>query len=224
MKKFLPLFLAVVLILVCLAPIAAADNADGKPSREDMRGFGEIAVPSRDAWLDSYQTRYVCSSGGVGAYLFKAPKLDMELYFEDVLEGTELTLLTEQNGFYLAKMPGHRLGWICVGQTSEDTSLLDSVPDLTEGSWIVKMGEGEKNTFAVQFGPKRIAKMVRSSDGASLGCGWILSGRRVFLNDRYYIWDGETFVSRDEYWTPQGMTRFTITPDTEGLFDKLTGK
>ena len=27
MKKFLPLFLAVVLILVCLAPIAAADNA-----------------------------------------------------------------------------------------------------------------------------------------------------------------------------------------------------
>ena len=224
MKKFLPLFLAVVLILVCLAPIAAADNADGKPSREDMRGFGEIAVPSRDAWLDSYQTRYVCSSGGVGAYLFKAPKLDMELYFEDVLEGTELTLLAEQNGFSLAKMPGHRLGWICVGQTSEDTSLLDSVPDLTEGSWIVKMGEGEKNTFAVQFGPKRIAKMVRSSDGASLGCGWILSGRRVFLNDRYYIWDGESFVSRDEYWTPQGMTRFTITPDTEGLFDKLTGK
>ena len=211
MKKLLPLFLAVVLVFACLAPIAAAEGTpEGAPSREDMRGFGDIAVPSRDAWLDSYQTRYVCSSGGVGAFLFKAPKLDMELYFEDVLEGTELTLLAEQNGFYLAKMPGHHLGWICVSQTSEDTALLDSVPDLSEGSWIYRMGEGDKNTFSVTFGPKRIATLERQSDGARVSSGWVLSGRRLWLNDRYFVWDGENFVSVVEYWTPQGKTHFTV--------------
>lgn len=225
MKRLLPLFLAVVMIFVCLAPIAAADGTpEGAPSREDMRGFGEIAVPSKDAWLPAYETRYVQSSGGVGAYLFTAPKLEMDLYFADVAEGEELTLLAQQNGFYLAKMSGHRLGWICVGQTSEDRALLDSVPELTEGTWILKMGEGEKNTFAVQFGPKRIATLVRESDGAKLTTGYVLSGRRILIQDRKYIWDGEQFVSSIEFQTPQGMTYFTISADNEGLFDSLTNK
>ena len=211
MKKVLSLMLAVLLLVVCLAPIAAADNdSEGKPSREDMRGFGDIAVPRQESWLDSYQTRYVCSSGGVAAFLVKAPKRDMELYFADVAEGTELTLLAEQNGFYLVKMDGHRLGWICVGQTSEDTALLDSVPDLSEGKWTYRMGEGEKSTYSVEFGPKRIAMLERQSDGARVSSGWVLSGRRLWLNDRYFIWDGENFVSTLEYWTPQGMTHFTV--------------
>ena len=149
MKKVLSLLLAVMLLAVCLVP---AVMAEGGPSREDMRGFGDIAVPKSGSWLPDYETRYVCSSGGVAAFLFKAPKLDMELYFDDVLEGTELTVLAKENEFYLVKMSGHRLGWI-------------------------------------------------------------LSGRRVWVNERYFIWDGEQFVSRDEYWTPQGMTRFTITLD-----------
>ena len=225
MKKLLPLFLAVVLVFACLAPIAAAEGTpEGAPSREDMRGFGEIAVPSRDAWLDSYQTRYVFSTGGVGAYLFKAPKLDMELYFADVAEGTELTLLAEQNGFYLAKMPGHRLGWICVGQTAEDRALLDSVPDLSEGTWILNLGEGEKNTFAVKFEPKqRLATILRESDGARLETGWVLSGRRVLITERSFVWDGEQFVTWQEFWTPQGMKQLTLSRDTEGLYDKLAG-
>ena len=209
MKKILPLFLALVLVMSLFAPAALADNG-GAPSREDMRGHGDIAVPAAGSWLNSYETRYVCSSGGVAAFLFKAPVLDMDLYFDDVLEGTELTLLAEENGFYLAKMPGHRLGWICVGQTSEDTSLLDSVPDLSEGSWIYRMGEGEKNTFSVTFGPKRIATLERQSDGARVSSGWVLSGRRLWLNDRYFVWDGENFVSVVEFWTPQGKTHFTV--------------
>ena len=220
MKKVLPLFLALVLLMSLFAPLAFADGA---PSREDMRGHGDITPPKKDSWLPAYETRYVCASGGVAAFLFKAPKLDMELYFDDVLEGTELTLLAKENDFYLAKLADRRLGWICVGQTSEDTALLDSVPDLSEGSWIYRMGEGEKNTFVVEFGPKRIATLQRVSDGARVNSGWILSGRRVWLNDRYFIWDGEQFVSRDEYWTPQGMTRFTVSADTEGLADKAAG-
>ena len=210
MKKVLSLLLAVMLLAVCLVP---AVMAEGGPSREDMRGFGDIAVPKSGSWLPDYETRYVCSSGGVAAFLFKAPKLDMELYFDDVLEGTELTVLAKENEFYLVKMSGHRLGWICVGQTSENTELLDSVPDMMENSWIYQMGEGEKNTFSIDFGEKRIAELTRQSDGAKVRSGWILSGRRVWVNERYFIWDGEQFVSRDEYWTPQGMTRFTITLD-----------
>ena len=210
MKKVLSLLLAVMLLAVCLVP---AVMAEGGPSREDMRGFGDIAVPKSGSWLPGYETRYVCSSGGVAAFLFKAPKLDMELYFDDVLEGTELTVLAKENEFYLVKMSGHRLGWICVGQTSENTELLDSVPDMMENSWIYQMGEGEKNTFSIDFGEKRIAELTRQSDGAKVRSGWILSGRRVWVNERYFIWDGEQFVSRDEYWTPQGMTRFTITLD-----------
>ena len=84
---------------------------------------------------------------------------------------------------------------------------------MMENSWIYQMGEGEKNTFSIDFGEKRIAELTRQSDGAKVRSGWILSGRRVWVNERYFIWDGEQFVSRDEYWTPQGMTRFTITLD-----------
>ena len=57
MKKFLTIFLALVLMMSLFAPIAAADNADGKPSREDMRGHGDIAVPRKDSWLPAYETR-----------------------------------------------------------------------------------------------------------------------------------------------------------------------
>ena len=213
MKKVLSLLLAVMLLAVCLVP---AVMAEGGPSREDMRGFGDIAVPKKDSWLPDYETRYVCSSGGVASFLFKAPKLDMELYFDDVLEGTELTVLAKENEFYLVKMSGHRLGWICVGQTVENTDLLDSVPELKEGTWTYRMGEGEKNTFTITFGEKRSAEIVRQSDGAKIRSGWILSGRRVWVNERYFIWDGEQFVSRDEYWTPQGMTHFTISQDKVG--------
>ena len=210
MKRVLSLLLAVMLLAVCLTP---AVMAEGGPSREDMRGFGDIAVPKSGSWLPAYETRYVCSSGGVASFLFKAPKLDMELYFDDVLEGTELTVLAKENDFYLVKMAGHRLGWICVGQTAENNDLLESVPELKEGTWTYRMGEGEKNTFTVAFGEKRSAELTRQSDGAKIRSGWILSGRRVWVNERYFIWDGEQFVSRDEYWTPQGMTRFTITLD-----------
>ena len=226
MKKILPILLVLVLMMSLFAPIAAAENG-GAPSREDIRGHGNIAVPQNDSWLPAYETRYVCSSGGVASFLFTAPKLDLELHFDDVLEGTELTLLAKETDtkndveFYLVKMADRRVGWICVGQTAENTDLLDSVPDLSEGSWLVTKGEGEKNSFAVQFGPKRSATMLRASDGARIRTGWILSGRRVRLDDIYYIWDGEQFVSRDEFNTPQGKIRYTITADTEGLYDKL---
>ena len=54
MKKLLPLFLAVVLVFACLAPIAAAEGTpEGAPSREDMRGFGESArtCSKRPSWI-----------------------------------------------------------------------------------------------------------------------------------------------------------------------------
>ena len=224
MKKVLPLFLALVLLMSVFAPLAAAEgSAEGAPGREDIRGHGNIAVPKKDSWLPAYETRYVCASGGVAAFLFTAPKLDNELIFDEVAEGTELTLLAEENDFYLVRIEPRRVGWICVGQTAADTSLLDSVPDLREGTWIYKRGEGDKNCFAVQFGEKRMARLVRVSDGGRLGSGWILSGRRVRLDDKYFIWNGEAFVSRDEYQTPEGNIRFTITTDTEGLYDRLTG-
>lgn len=227
MKKMLLILLVLVMLTSLFAPLAAAD--DGAPSRADMRGHGEIAVPKKDSWLPAYETRYVCSSGGVAAFLFKAPKLKDKMIIDNVLEGTELTVLAKETDtknnvdFYLVKMPFNRLGWICVGQTAEDTALLDSVPDLSEGSWIYSRGEGEKNSFAVRFGEKRRATLLRASDGARLGSGWILSERRVRLDDKYFIWDGEKFVSRDEYKGAEGKIRYTITRDTEGLYDKLAG-
>ena len=221
MKRALMIVLVVIMLAGCLAPMAMAETPEGTPSREDMRGHGDIAVPKKDSWLPAYETRYVCSSGGVAAFLFKAPKLDMDLYFADVLEGTELTVLAEENGFYLVKMDRNRLGWICAGMTAEDTSLLDSVPDLQEGVWVLSMGESEKNTFAVKFGEKRIATLARVSDGAKIGTGWILSGRRVWVNKMYFIWDGEQFVSRDEYLTAAGKIRYTISFDADGKYKDL---
>lgn len=227
MKKMLLILLVLVMLTSLFAPLAAAD--DGAPSRADMRGHGEIAVPKKDSWLPAYETRYVCSSGGVAAFLFKAPKLKDKLIIGNVLEGTELTLLAKETDtknkvdFYLVKMAPNRLGWICVGQTAEDTALLDSVPELSEGSWIYSRGEGDANRFAVQFGEKRRATLLRVSDGARIGSGWILSERRVFLDNKYFIWDGEQFVSRDEYKSAEGRIRYTITRDTEGLYDKLAG-
>jgi len=221
MKRAFLIILVAIMLAGCLAPMAMAETPAGAPSREDMRGHGEIAVPKKDSWLPAYETRYVCSSGGVAAFLFTAPKADMELHFDDVLEGTELTLLAEENGFYLAKMDGNRLGWIGKGMTAEDTALLDSVPDLREGVWVLSMGEGEKNTFAVKFGEKYSAVVIRPCDGAKLFSGWILSGRRVWLTEQYFIWDGENFVSRDEYLTAQGKIRYTISFDAEGKYQDL---
>ena len=212
MKRLLVILLVLVMMVGVLAPAAAAENS-GSPSREDMRGHGDIAVPKQDSWLSSYETRYVCSSGGVAAFLFRAPKLDMELHFDDVLEGTELTLLAKENDFYLVKLADRRVGWISVGQTAEDRSLLDSVPDLKDGSWILCKGEGDRNCFRIEFGADRSAKLVRVSDGARIRTGWILSGRRLRLEDRYFIWDGEQFVSRDEFTTPQGALHYTVSPE-----------
>lgn len=220
MKKRISILLVLVLALSLFAPLAAADNT-GTPGREDMRGHGDIAVPRRDAWLDHYETRYVCASGGVAAFLFSEPKVDMEKKIDTVLEGTELTVLAEQDEFYLVKMADRRLGWICVGQTAEDTKLLDSVPDLKEGSWIYSRGEGERNTFAVKLGDNRSATMLRVSDGGKIRTGWILSGRRLRLDEKYFVWNGDEFVSRDEYQTAQGKLRFTVSVDAEGLYDSL---
>ena len=221
MKRVLMIVLVAVMLAGCLAPMAMAETPEGSPGREDMRGHGEIAVPKKVSWLPAYETRYVCASGGVAAFLFTAPKLDMDLRFDDVLEGTELTLLAEENGFYLVKFGRRGLGWICKEMTAEDTALLVSVPDLREGVWVLSMGEGEKNTFAVKFGEKRSAMLIRPCDGAKLRSGWILSGRRVWLNEQYFIWDGENFVSRDEYLTGTGLVRYTIKPDAEGIGSAL---
>ncbi len=225
MKKVLSLLLAVLLLTTCLAPLAAAE--EGGPGREDIRGHGDITPPSKGCWLPSYETRYVCSSGGVAAFLYKAPKLDNSLVFDNVLEGTELTLLAKEIDmktdvvFYLVKMADRRVGWICEGQTAEDTSLLDSVPELKDGSWILTLGEGDKNTFAVKFGEKRSAVLYRLSDGRRFTSNWVLSCRRVWIKEKYLTWDGEQFVSRTTYQTKNGAAHFTLTADTEGVYDKL---
>ena len=222
MKKMLLILFALVLAANLFAPMAAADS--GVPGPEVIRGHEEIVPPKKGSWLPAYETRYVCASGGVAAFLFSEAKMDTKLAFDNVLEGTELTLLAKENDFYLVKLADRRVGWIGVGQTAEDTALLDSVPDLSEGSWIYERGDGERNCFAVRFTEGRKATMLRSSDGARIGSSWILSGRRVRLDNRYFIWDGEQFVSRDEYRGPEGKIRYTIKPDAEGLYDKLAGK
>ena len=225
MKKMLLLLLALALLMSCLAPIAAADNAtEGQPSRADMHGHGSIAVPKRESWLEHYETRYVCTSGGVAAYFFTAPRLyEQDLIFDQVYEGTELTLLAEENNFYLAKTEYGGLGWICVGMTAETRELLDSVPQLQDSCWILQMGEGKDNSYALKFGAKRIANVRIVSNGREDVWNWTLTSRRVWLDGRYYVWDGEQFVSRDLYDAPDGSRiRYTIRPDTEGQFDKLS--
>ena len=172
----------------------------------------------------SHLVKQVCyqrPARGLAAFLYRAPALDSER-FDSVLEGTELTLLAEENGFYLIKTADNRLGWVGKGQTAEDTALLDSVPELEKGSWIYRCGDGEKNTFAVKFDGK-LADIYRQSDGGHVKQSWVLSMRRIWLNGKYFIWDGEQFTSRDEYKTPEGMIHYTITPDTDGLYEKLAG-
>ena len=93
---------------------------------------------------------------------------------------------------------------------------------MEDSCWIYSCGEGERNTFAVKFNGKW-ADFYRQSDGAHIKQSWVLSMRRVLLNGQYFIWDGEQFTSRDEYKTPGGKIRYTITPDTEGLYEKLAG-
>ena len=118
-------------------------------------------------------------------------------------KSSKLTLLAEENGFYLIKTADRRLGWIGKGQTAEDTSLLESLPELEDSCWIYSCGEGERNTFAVKFNGKW-ADIYRASDGAHGRQTFVLSMRRVLLNGQYFIWDGEQFTSRDEYKTPGG--------------------
>ena len=222
MKRVLLFVLVAVMLTACLAPMAMAETPEGTPGPEDMRGFGEIARPRKDCWLSAYETRYVQSSGGVAAFLFKAPDLEADK-LDPVLEGEELLLLAKQGDFYLAKLSRHRLGWICVGQTAEDTALLDSVPDLKEGVWVYKRGPeaGEKDTFAIDFTTDRMMKIVRVSDGAQLPQSWVLSGRRVWLDNRYFIWDGEQFVSRDTYPSSSGPVHYTLSLDAAGTYKDL---
>ena len=220
MKRLLMIVLVAVMLTACLAPMAMAETPEGAPGLEDMRGFGAIARPRQESWLSAYETRYVQSSGGVAAFLFVAPRLDADK-LDPVLDGTELLLLAEQDGFYLAKMDGHRLGWICVGQTAEDTALLDSVPDLTEGVWIYERGPGEGQSFALKFREGRRVDVVKLSDETRCNRGWILSQRRILIDDLYLIWDGEQFVSRDEYWTREGKLRYTLRLDEAGQYANL---
>ena len=70
---------------------------------------------------------------------------------------------------------------------------------------------------------QRLATILRESDGARLVTGWVLSGRRVLITERSFVWDGEQFVTWQEFWTPQGMKQLTLSRDTEGLYDKLAG-
>ena len=78
------------------------------------------------------------------------------------------------------------------------------------GEWILCKGEGDRNSFSVEFGSNRAATLTRVSDGGHIRTSWILSGRRLRLDNAYYIWDGEQFVSRDEYTTVQGKLHYTV--------------
>ena len=132
--------------------------------------------------------------------------------------GMELTLLARRNDFYLIKTPDKRVGWICVGCTSDNTDLVDSVPEIEGTVWVVHRGDDGKNDLVVRFNEKRMADVYYVSNGAHLRTGWILSIRRVLIDDTYYVWDGEQFVSRDEFRGPDGsMIRYTVTPDTDNL-------
>ena len=226
MKRVALIVLALTLLMSCFAPIAAAEDLPaGTPSRADMRGHGSIEPPRKDAWLPAYEIRYVCASGGVAAYLFSAPRLyDQDLIIDTVFEGTQLLLLAEQDDFYLVKMDDHRLGWICVGLTSETRELLDSVPELLNTCWIYRQGSAEKDGYAVKFGEKRLAEARDLAKGSRVDWGWTITARRVYLDKKYFIWDGEQFVSRDLYETPEGKIRYYLLPDTEGLFDQLSAE
>lgn len=214
MKKLVSLLLAVLMLAVLFAPAAMAD---GGPSRADMRGYGDIYVPADEDWLSEYGTGYVCTSGGVAAFLFRAPSLESEK-FDTALEGMELTLLARRNDFYLIKTPDKRVGWICAGCTSDNTDLVDSVPEIEGTVWVVHRGDDGKNDLVVRFNEKRMADVYYVSNGAHLRTGWILSIRRVLIDDTYYVWDGEQFVSRDEFRGPDGsMIHYTVTPDTDNL-------
>lgn len=200
----------------------APETPEIVPSREDMRGHGKIAVPKDESWLPSYGTRYVCSHGGVAAFLYTAP-VTASTQFDNVIEGTELTLLAKENEFYLVKTPDGRVGWVGEAQTAEDTHLLDSVPSLDGSFWIYHKGPGDENSYAVQFSANRRVAGVRLSDGKRFATDWTLSMRRVKFDGIYFAWDGEQFLSRDEFSTPEGKMHYSIVPDAERLYEQLTG-
>ena len=182
------------------------------PSREDMRGHGKIAVPKDESWLSAYGTRYVCARGGVAAFLYYAPVSGSET-FDNVLDGSPLTLLAYENGFYLVKTENGRVGWVAEIQTDEDTHILDSLPTLEGSYWIYRKGAGDENSYACFFGADRRVAGTRLSDGKRLSSTWALSMRRVKFDNMYFVWDGEQFVSRDEYNGPEGKIRYYLEPD-----------
>lgn len=202
-------------------PAAETEPAPA-PSREDMRGHGKIAVPKDESWLPAYETRYVCSVGGVAAFLYKAPMTGAD-QFDNVIEGTPLTLLARENEFYLVKTEDGRVGWVGEIQTAEDTHLLDSVPSFDGTYWIYHKGAGDENSYACLFSANRRAAGARISDGKRFASDWTLSMRRVKFDGLYFAWNGEEFVSRDEFDTPEGKIRYTISPDAEQLYDRLAG-
>ena len=194
MKKVLPLFLALVLLSACFAPLAAADSGE---------------------------TRYVCSGGGVAAYLFSEPKLGQpDLIVDTVCEGAELTVLAERGEFYRVRIADGRCGWICKSQTAETRELLDSVPELIGSCWIYETGEGDQNTYAIRFDSRRFAEVMRVSKGAPVRWEWTISSRRVWIDGNYFVWDGEQFVPNLDLATST-KSGLSLRPDTEGLFDKL---
>ena len=192
------------------------------PSREDLRGHGKIAVPKDESWLPAYETRYVCSVGGVAAFLYKAPMTGAD-QLDNVIEGTQLTLLARENEFYLVKTEDGRVGWVGEIQTAEDTHLLDSVPSFDGTYWIYHKGTGDEKSYACLFSANRRAAGARISDGKRFASDWTLSMRRVKFDGLYFAWNGEEFVSRDEFDTPEGKIRYTIVPDAEQLYDQLAG-
>ena len=193
---------------------------EGAPSREDIRGHADIAVPKSESWLSAYEIRYVCATGGVAAFLRKAPTTESE-EFDSVLEGTELTVLARENGFCLVKTPDKRVGWMGEGVTATDTALLDSLPELGESYWILTKGEGEQNKYACRLGADRRVSAVRFSDGKHYAWNWALSMRRVQIDGIYYVWNGEMFVSRDKYDSPEGKVNYYIIPDPDMSYDQL---
>ena len=143
--------------------------------------------------------------------------------FDNVIEGTPLTLLARENEFYLVKTEDGRVGWVGEIQTAEDTHLLDSVPSFDGTYWIYHKGAGDENSYACLFSANRRAAGARISDGKRFASDWTLSMRRVKFDGLYFAWNGEEFVSRDEFDTPEGKIRYTISPDAEQLYDRLAG-
>lgn len=116
--------------------LSAKQKVDKGPSKDDLAGCSsKLEYPTKGAWLDDYETRYVESSTGNDIYLCYKPG---EEKFSTMEDDTEVTVLARTEKYSLVITEDGQIGWclsngLCSGGIGYVNDILEyEKPDLGE--------------------------------------------------------------------------------------------